>query len=213
MIAMNFTAWTFEAIRERIVEAALTLRASPAALGPRMKSGSMRDIVEEWAAYGAEEEKPRRLPPTAQALSRMEETWGWINSFLAEAQRKFVYDYGFIKTRRGRTINAYIKRLGISRSTFDRQIREYCQIIADSLNQKCLVRLTVPMDGLTKNHLESGSLTVSSDNRDHGPRHWIATGAKPQIDPALPPERVIEPRAIRARHSDKNRRSGAKAIL
>jgi hypothetical protein len=93
----------------------------------------------------------------------METTWSWINGYLNEEQRKLVYDYGFIRTRPEKTIEAYLDKIGVSRSTFERRIRDYSQIVADKLNQEGRVRLTVPLDGVTEIGLEQHPSTVSSD--------------------------------------------------
>jgi hypothetical protein len=201
-LTTTFSDWSYVEVRARIIEAALTLRASPATLGPRMLNGSMSGIDDVATAYGYNEITVRRSPPSAEELSRMEETWTWINAFLDEAQRKFVYDYGFIKTRKGKTIEAFLTKIGMSRSSFDRRIQEYCQIIADRLNQECRFRLTVPLDAVTQIELEDGQSTVSSNKCDRNATHWI--GVQPQIDPALPRLRVLDPRKIRARRKSKN---------
>ena len=96
-----FADWTYEQVKARIIEAAETLMASPAALGPRMALGSMSEVVQAYSdAYGAAPAGYNRIPAPG-ALSRMEETWQWINSYLGEEDRKLIYDYGFIKTRKG----------------------------------------------------------------------------------------------------------------
>lgn len=205
-----FHDWTYEQVKARIIEAAETLMASPAALGPRMKNGAFSEMVSAVIATEYDRAPSYRRVISAGALSRMEETWTWINSYLKEAERKLVYDYGFIKSRKGMFLERYLERNDMVRRTFERRIQRYCQIIADNLNQKRFVRLTVGLDGLSQNSVEHASTTVSSDKRDHGPGHWIAPDGKPQIDPALAPTRVINPRDIRARHSDQNRSLGVK---
>lgn len=202
-----FADWTYEQVRARIIEAAETLLASPAALGPRMKLGSMSEVVQAYNdAYGAAPAGYRRIPAPG-ALSRMEETWSWINSYLCEEDRKLIYDYGFIKTRKGLYLDRYLQRNDMVRRTFERKIQRACQTIASALNRKHLVRLDIRLDAVSQNSVEDTPTTVSSEKCA---THWIAPDAKPQVDPALASVRVLKPRDIRARHSDKNRGLGVR---
>lgn len=200
-----FQDWTYEQVRERVIEAAETLRASPGALGPRMANGAFSEMVAAHIATEYDSAPSYRRVISAGALSRMEETWTWINTYLGEADRKLLYDYGFIKSRKGMFLERYLERNDMVRRTFERKINRCCQTIASALNRKHLVRFDIRLDSVSQNEVEHTSTTVMSEKRAHGPGHWIAPDAKPQIDPALPPVRVIKPRDIRARHSDKNR--------
>lgn len=201
-----FVDWTYEQVRARIIEAADTLLASPASLGPRMAGGAMGDVVREIGeSYGYGSASFRRVLAPG-AISRMEETWTWINAYLGEADRKLVYDYGFIKTRKGMYLDRYLQRNDMVRRTFERKIQRACQTIASELNRKHLVRLDIHLDGMSQNSVEDTPTKVSSEKCA---THWIAPDAKPQVDPALAPVRVLDPRKIRARHSDKNRSLGA----
>jgi hypothetical protein len=202
-----FHDWTYEQIKARIIEAAETLLATPSSLGPRMASGSMGDVVREIGeSYGYSQATYRRIIGPG-ALSRMEETWTWINTYLNEEQRKLVYDYSFIKTRKGMYLDRYLERNDMVRRTFERRIQRCCQTIASSLNRKHLVRLDIRVDSVSQNHVEETPTTVSSEKCA---THWIAPDGKPQIDPALAETRVIKHREIRARHSDQNRSLGVK---
>lgn len=202
-----FQDWTDEQVKARIIEAAETLLATPASLGPRMAGGAMGDVVREIGeSYGYGVATCRRMVAPG-ALSRMEEVWTWINTYLGETERKLVYDYSFIKTRKGLYLERYLERNDIVRRTFERKIKRCCQTIASSLNRKHLVRLDIRIDRVSQNHVEDTSTTVSSEKCA---THWIAPDAKPQIDPALANTRVINHRDIRARHSDKNRSLGVR---
>lgn len=205
-----FHDWTYEQVKQRVIEAADTLAASPAALGPRMKNGAFGELVSAVIATEYDRAPSYRRIISAAALTRMEETWTWINSYLQEPERKLVYDYGFIKSRKGMFLDRYLEQNDMVRRTFERKIQRYCQIIADNLNQMHRARLTIDLDGVSQNSVEHASTTVSSDKRDHGPGYWIAPDGKPQIDHALASTRVLEPREIRARHSDRNRSLGVK---
>ena len=206
-----FTDWTYEQVRDRIVEAAETLVASPAALGPRMSQGAFSEMVAAVIATEYDRAPSYRRMPSAGALSRMEVTWSWINTYLGEEDRKLVYDYGFIKSRKGMFLEQYLSRNEMVRRTFERKINRCCQTIASALNRKHLVRLDNPLDVVSQNHVEEQSSTVSSGKRVQKENHWIAPDGKPQIDPDLPSERTLDHRAIRARHSDKNRSLGVRS--
>ncbi|MDG3577140.1 DUF6362 family protein [Rhizobium sp. YJ-22] len=180
-MTVAFAEWTYEQVRAHIIEAALTLRSSPAALGPRMRLGSMSEVVQSMMdAYGAERAKARHVP-TAGAISRMYAVWDWINEYLDEDARKLVYDYAFIKTRKGIYLDAYLKKIGISRSSFERRIQAHCQRIADNLNQKCRVRLTVGFDELTQMAVEDTSITVASKSCATDWRDEEVTGQKERV--------------------------------
>lgn len=183
---MKYSAWTYTDVRDRVIEASETLMATPAALGPRMTSGSMAEVVREMQeGYGYDGPRIKRVPPPG-AIARMEETWGWINAWLDEKQRKKIYDYTFIKTRKGLYLNRYLANNDVSRRTFERQIRKYCQIIADNLNRNRRVRFTMKLDGLSQNSIEADADKVSSVKYA---KHWRAPGAKPKHLPDRPPPR------------------------
>ena len=146
-----------------------------------MGLGTMSDIVRDlMEGYGYNEATVKRIP-SAGAISRMHETWKWINTYLNEEQRKLVYDYAFIKTRKGVYFEAYLKKIDMSRSTFERRIQSYCQIIADNLNQKCRVRLTVAFDAVTEIDLKPTSITVASKKCATDWRDVEVAGQKEQV--------------------------------
>jgi hypothetical protein len=180
-MTMVFAEWTYEQVRAQIIEGALTLRASPAALGPRMGLGAMSDMVREMMeGYGYNDAIVKRVP-SAGAISRMHETWDWINTYLNEEQRKLVYDFAFIKIRKGVYLEAYLKKIDMSRSTFERRIASHCQLIADNLNRKHRVRLTTAFDVVTEIDLKDTSITVASKNCATDWRDDEVTGQKEQV--------------------------------
>jgi len=207
---VSYQAWTYEAVRDRVIEAAQTLLASPAALGPRMSQGAFSDMVSAVIATEYDRAPSYRRVISAGALSRMEQTWAWINSYLDEADRKLVYDYGFIKSRKGVYLERYLEKNDMVRRTFERKIQRACQLIANNLNRLYSVRLTMTLDDVSQNEVDTASTTVSSESRDRRETHWIAPDGKPLIDTALPEKRYIDHRDIRARHSERNRSLGAK---
>jgi len=180
-MTVAFIQWTYEQVRAQIIEAAYTLKASPRDIGPRMASGAMAEVVrDEMEAYGYNEARAPRIP-SAGAISRMYETWGWINAYLNEEQRKRVYEYSFIKTRKGIYLDRYLKKIDVSRRTFERRIAADCQRIADALNQKHLVRLTTGFDAVTQIDLETTSITVASKNCATDWRDAEVTGQKDDV--------------------------------
>lgn len=164
-IHVTYQAWTYDAVRARIVEAAETLLMSPAALGPRMM-GSMSELFDEYLDdYRRGEPTRIKRVPAPGALSRMEETWTWINTWLSEKDRKLVYDYGFITTRKGLTLAKWCDRNGWVKRTFERAVNRCCQQIADNLNRNHATRLTTPVDDVSQNQSERVSTEVASDSR------------------------------------------------
>lgn len=185
---MKYEEWTAQAVRDRVIEAADTLMMSPSALGPRM-IGSMSDVFSEYVDdYRRGEASRLRRVPAPGALTRMEETWTWINGCLDERSRKLLYDYGFLKTRKGMYLARYLERNSLIRRTFERRVLKACQQIADNLNRLHAVRFTVPLDAVSQNGPEIDPTTVSSVTYAQWDR---ADGAKPQHLPDHPDHRNL----------------------
>lgn len=204
---LSYAVWTYRDVKSRVIEMAETLLRLPPVRGPKVYGSAMPEMVREKWKDAAPTNGRLRLLPSAGAIGRMEECFDWINAYLDFGGRNRLYDYGFTKTRRGIYLEEYLERNEIARRTFERQIQRDCQTIADNLNRKLSVRFTIPVDDVSQITVEHTSTTVSSEKCA---THWRAPDAKPQIDPDLPPERLIEHRAIRARHSDKNRSLSAR---
>lgn len=163
-IHVTYEAWTYSHVKARIIEAAETLMLTAPDRGPGF-AGLMGDIVREVAeSYGYGSTSIRRIPSPG-ALQRMEETWAWINTYLDEADRRLVYDYGYLMTRKGLTITKWCERNGWIKRTFERAVNRACQRIADNLNRNLVIRLTVPVDLVSQNQSEHASTEVASDNR------------------------------------------------
>lgn len=162
-IHVTYQAWTYEMVRERIIEAAETLLMNPAAFGPRLIGMALFDEYQD--DYRRGETTRVRSAPSAHALAEMEETWTWINTCLPEKDRKLVYDYGFIMSRKGLTLKVWCERNGWIKRTFERAVAHCCQRIADELNRKHQVRLTVAFDYLSQNEAKHASFEVASDSR------------------------------------------------
>lgn len=163
-IHVGYTAWTYSDVRARVIEAADTLMMGEADRGPGY-AGLMGDVVQSFNdAYGADAARYRRVPSPG-ALQRMEETWEWINTMLDEADRRLLYEYGFLMTRKGLTIAGWCERNGWIRRTFERAVNRACQRIADNLNRKHLVRLTADIDVVSQIEANRALYEVASDNR------------------------------------------------
>ncbi|KAB2701332.1 hypothetical protein [Brucella lupini] len=179
---MNYQAWTYEAVRDRVVEAAQTLLSSPADLGPRAKQGAFSDLVAAVIQTEYDRAPSYRRILSAGALSRMEETWKWINDYLDEEDRKLVYDYGFIKSRKGLYLDRYLEKNDMVRRTFERRIKRCCQLIADNLNRLYSVRFTERLDDVSQIEVDIVTTKVSSEKCAN---HWRAPDAKPKNIPSL----------------------------
>lgn len=175
-----YEVWTYDAVRAQIIEAADTLMLGEPDRGPGF-AGLLGDVVRDVAeAYGYGSSTYRRIPSPG-ALSRMEQAWSWINTYLDEPDRKLVYEYGFIKCRRGLTIGRWCEKNGWVERTFERAIKRCCQRIADHLNRNHEIRLTHAVDDVSANQAERPSFEVASDNRAPVQRefYYRAEGAEP----------------------------------
>lgn len=179
-IHVTYEAWTYSHVKARIIEAAETLMLTAPDRGPGF-AGLMGDIVREVSeSYGYGSTSIRRIPSPG-ALQRMEETWAWINTYLDEADRRLVYDYGFLMTRKGLTITKWCERNGWIKRTFERAVNRACQRIADNLNRNRVIRLTMPVDLVSQIEAETALTEVASDNRALvKPKHYY------RADDAIP---------------------------
>lgn len=172
-IHVGYQTWTRSDVKARIIEAADTLMMGEPDRGPGY-AGLAGEIVREVAeSYGYGSLAYRRIPSPG-AIARMEETWEWINTCLDEAERRLVYEYGFLMTRKGLTIAGWCERNGWIRRTFERAVNRACQRIADDLNRKHHVRLTADIDVLSQITAKHVSFEVASDSRalvDHQTYH------------------------------------------
>lgn len=209
---MNFSDWTEKAVENRLKEAMETHLKLPRVNGPQEFGNGMPEIVrEKWKDAAPDTTRYiKRIPPGA--ISRMQECWEWVNSWLEEDDRKFINRWTRLKVTKGRKIDEMSEKNPSKAKSINRTKTRICSLIASKLNRDCQPRLNDGDCGVSENQADIASTTVSSESCAPEPRHWIATGAKPQIDPDLAEMRLIDHRAIRARHSDKNRslRAGRK---
>ncbi|MCK8779067.1 DUF6362 family protein [Rhizobium sp. NTR19] len=193
---MKFQDWTAQAVKDRVIEMAETLRRSPSVKGPRMFGNAMPVPVRRYdESYGHQAARYRESA-SAAALGRMEQVWRWVNDLPSEDDRKLLYAWSWVKVRKGLKISAFAAENDMNERTLLRSVTAICQAIADDLNQKGQFRLVTPDLQVSETQPDITSTTVSSGNCV---THWRASDAKPHIDPALPPVRVIEPRQARAR--------------
>ncbi|WP_273725124.1 DUF6362 family protein [Brucella gallinifaecis] len=134
--------------------------------------------------YGAAPARYKRRPEAA-AIDRMYETWEWVNSLESEADRKLLYGWAYVKTRRGMKLSRFASENFMNDRKLKRKIDELCQWLANERNRLYLVRLTDGLDALSENEHNSHQQTVSSESCEHRTTHWIAPDAKPKNIPSL----------------------------
>lgn len=204
---MNFTDWTAKLVKDRIIEMADTLRMVPAVKGPKGYGNAMPEGVRQRSEAFGYHKATYRETASAAALGRMEQCFGWINSLPDQYDRELLYGWSFEKVRTGRSLADFAEQNGMHERKLLRAVTAVCQCIADRLNQERHIRLSTPDLQVSEIQPDIKSTTVTSEKCA---TDWRASDAKPQIDPSLAKSRVLEPRAIRARHSDRNRSLGAR---
>ena len=99
---------TVEKIVERFDEAVETLRAlKVSGIRPaQMKSGHPEVVRQIYESYGYTESVLKLPPPSAAAITRMYEVWGWSNSHMSEFERRVVWAVacGFRWAKIGRSL-------------------------------------------------------------------------------------------------------------
>lgn len=198
---MKYEAWTWKAIEARIIEMADTLRMTPAASGPANFVTLMPEVVREQHesyGYSAAGYSNRASPG---ALDRMVEVWGWINAYLAEADRKLIYAWSWVKVRKGMKIGRFAYENDMSDRMLRREIVRICHIIAGELNRIMLVRLNNADCALSENEGESDQSDVTSNKCERSAPHWMAPDARPIQDWSSP-----ELAALTKRLEEANRR-------
>lgn len=199
---MTFMEWTARAVEDRIIEMADTLRKLPSVKGPKVSGNAMLEVVRRHSeAYGAGK-ATFRISASAASIGRMEQCFDWINALPEQRDRELIYAWSWVKVRRGLTIGRFAQENDMSESTLRRAVTAICQRVAENLNQKRQIRLLVPDCAVTEIQPDIASTTVTSEKCA---TNWLASDARPQIDPSLGKTRVLEPRNVRARHSDRNR--------
>lgn len=84
--------WNLPEIRQRLAEAATTIRRLPMPKGGRPASFqvSWPDVAYDWLAYGWYPSRTPRIPPTPLEISRLDEALGWLH-LLTRDQRLILW--------------------------------------------------------------------------------------------------------------------------
>jgi hypothetical protein len=125
--------WTVEMVEERLVEAADVMRRLPDVRVPG-HFNTWPPVVVEFADRVGQDPEPMRLPPPSPAaISRMEETLGWLRWLKAE-HAKLVW-----ARAEGRPWKLICWRFSVSRATAHRRWRYALSLIAYRLNGRGFV--------------------------------------------------------------------------
>jgi hypothetical protein len=122
------TTWSPERVEERLTEAADVLKRLPA---ERVQGyfNLWPEVVHDFADLVGRMPEPMRLPPPLPAaISRMEETFGWVK-FLEPEDARLVW-----ARAEGTPWKAICWRFGIARATADRRWRFGLAVICLRLN-------------------------------------------------------------------------------
>lgn len=132
----EYEAWTWQAVRERIIEARRTSMLLPYVWGP--KSGASA-----WPGYKLEHDSERSVRRQAMPgeISRMEEVLRWIADVQDEDHRKLLHDHARLKTTPRARIGVWCEENGWAERIFNRRVTVVCQGIADRLNLNSALRL------------------------------------------------------------------------
>lgn len=183
---MKYEAWSWKAVEGRIIEMADTLRLTPSVSGPANFVSLMPEVVREQSeSYGySSAGYTNRASPGA--LDRMVEAWGWVNSYLEEADRKLIYAWSWVKVRKGMKIGRFAYENEMDDRNLRRRIVKCCQIIANNLNRIVFVRLNSEDCGVSENQPESDQSDVTSKKCERSSPHWMAPDARPILDTSSP---------------------------
>jgi hypothetical protein len=182
---MTYEAWNWKAIEARIIEMADTLRMTPAYRGPKQYGSAMPEVVRRYdEAYGFETSK-YRPQATAAAIARMDECFDWINSYLDQGQRCLVYDWSWVKVRKGMKIGRFAYENGMEDRMLRRSIIRICQRIAANLNRIMAVRLNNGDLPMSENRSENDQSDVKSNNCGTVRKNGIAVEMSPDARPIL----------------------------
>lgn len=209
--------WTAQAVRDRAVEAAETLMLTPNSGGAGTTWSLAIDLAKE--SYGYNSAWYRRRPSPG-ALTRMAETWEWINRLPKESDRRLLYAWAWTKAKKGRSLNDFAESSGFIPRTLHRVVTRICQAIADDLNQRGIAWLEAPVDVVSENDGKTAPLRVSSrksaplDTGRYGFEEYasMVPGAKPRHDRSpeakkrFAKELKLHNKAMRKHQSDESAR-------
>lgn len=199
------TAWTAKAVEYRVLEAAETLMLTPN-VGGGGGSSSWPEYIPHY---------PRamkiRIRPSPGALTRMTETWSWINALQSERDRRLLYAWAWTKTRKGRFLNDFASREGVNSRTLRYTITRICQAIADQLEQRKVPCFDQAVDDVAEIEPETVSQTVSSETSARVQIDGIVSQIEPGARPRYPTREEIAALVRRLEKANKLRRRKAKA--
>lgn len=193
-------SWTAKAVEYRVIEAAETLM-----LTPNVGGGTGGTAWPEYIPHYPRAMKIR-IRPSPGALTRMAETWNWINTHPVESDRRLLYAWAWQKTRRGRFLNDFASREGIKTRTLRWMITRICQAIADRLEQAKIPCFEQAVDDIAENEPETAPQTVSSETSVPAKTDNIVGFIEPGAKPRFPTPAEIEALAKRLARANKLRR-------
>lgn len=200
---MKYDAWTPAIVEQRLLEAMQTSMQLDRVGGPSgAKTGAWLEYSQD---YGGIRIKVR---PSPGAISRMEESEGWINRWLVEAERKVLRAWLWFKLQRGRTITEYAERSGANSKTLRRFVIRACQRIAGKLNETCQPLKRVAVDELSAPLAHEIADSVAAPRLKRSPRHSREPDAVPVHDPSPAGAKRVE--AAIARYNKRLRKMKAK---
>ena len=126
---MTDQKWTKEQVAERFEAAVRTLRRLPP-VRVRGYISSWPEIIYTKREIAMMDQKPKRWPPTAEAISEMEETCKWINLLTEIDDRKIIW----YRASRLPWKEISIK-LGVARSTANWRWQNAILTITNKLNK------------------------------------------------------------------------------
>ena len=126
---MTDQKWTKEQVAERFEAAVRTLRRLPP-VRVRGYISSWPEIIYTKREIAMMDQKPKRWPPTAEAISEMEETCKWINLLTEIDDRKIIW----YRASRLHWKEICIK-LGVARSTANWRWQNAILTITNKLNK------------------------------------------------------------------------------
>ncbi|TPM19790.1 DUF6362 family protein [Mesorhizobium sp. B2-3-6] len=144
-----------------------------------------------------------RIRPSPGALTRMMETWGWINALQSESDRRLLYAWAWTKARKGKFLDDFASREGIKTRTLRWTISRICQAIADRLEQAKVPCFEQAVDDVAEIEPEPASQTVSSETSALTGIDGIVSHIEPGARPRYPTREEIE--ALRKRLEKQNK--------
>lgn len=147
---MHYRDWTATQVRDWLIEAARTVRSLPRDNGPREFGNAMPEIVREKWKDAAPSTAHSRDLASSHAIARMEAVWSWVNDLPREEDRRLMYEWGEAKALGKGYLARVMERNEITERTLRNVVTRICQRIADGLNRKHEIRLTIPLDPVSE---------------------------------------------------------------